>query len=75
MSSFLHSFGGATKKIQNPCGLCVSDHMYVCNSGYNNIVVFTTDGEYVTSFGQHSSSTSDFDRVSIKVDSLCNGSS
>ena len=48
--------------MKDPCGLCVSGHyVYVCNYGsYNSMSVFTTDGMYVTSFGQHGSKEGDF---------------
>ena len=51
---FLRSFGSdgkGEKKVKIPWGLCVSGHyVYVCNYGFCNISVFTTDGVYVTSF-------------------------
>ena len=51
---FLCSFGSdgkGEKKVKIPWGLCVSGHyVYVCNYGFCNISVFTTDGVYVTSF-------------------------
>ena len=51
---FLRSFGSdgkGEKKVKKPWGLCVSGHyVYVCNDGFCNISVFTTDGVYVTSF-------------------------
>ena len=51
---FLHSFGSdetGEKIVNYPIGLCVSGHyVYVCNDGFRNISVFTTDGVYVTSF-------------------------
>ena len=51
---FLRSFGcdgKGKKKVNSPCGLCVSGHyVYVCN--LYNISVFTTDGVYVSSLGQ-----------------------
>ena len=44
-----------------PRGLCVSGHyVYVCNYGSYNISVFTTDGVYVSSFGQCGSNEGDF---------------
>ena len=47
--------------MKSPRGLCVSGHyVYVCHGSYN-ISVFTTDGVYVTSFGQRGSNEGDFD--------------
>ena len=61
---FLRSFGSdgkGEKKVNGPCGLCVSGHyVYVCNYGLCNISVFTTDGVCVTSFGQSGSNEGDF---------------
>ena len=53
-----------------PLGLCVSGHyVYVCNVGSFNISVFTTDGVYVTSFGQRGSNEGDFNwPLSVCVD-------
>ena len=49
--------------MKRPWGLCVSGHyVYVCNTAYVicNISVFTTDGVYVSSFGQRGSNEGDF---------------
>ena len=59
---FLRSFGcdgkGGKKE---PWGLCVSGHyVYVCSGCSYNILVFTIDGVYVTSFGQRGNNEGDF---------------
>ena len=52
----LHSFGcdeDGVKKLNGPRGVCVSgQYVYVSNLYDHNISVFTTQGQYVTSFGQ-----------------------
>ena len=52
----LHSFGcdeDGVKKLKGPCDVCVSgQYVYVSNWDGHNISVFTTQGQYVTSFGQ-----------------------
>ena len=52
----LHSFGcdeDGVKKLSGPRGVCVSgQYVYVANRFGHNISVFTTQGQYVTSFGQ-----------------------
>ncbi len=52
----LRSFGcddDGVKKLNKPCGVCVSgQYVYVTNHYGHNVSVFTTEGEYVTSFGQ-----------------------
>ena len=41
----------------------------MCNGGSSNISVFTTDGVYVSSFGQYDSNEGDFDFLhSVCVD-------
>ena len=61
---FMRSFGCdgmGEKKVKGTFGLCVSGHyVYVCNRLFFNISVFTTDGVYVTSFGQYGSNEGDF---------------
>ena len=56
---FLHSFGGgesSVKRLEWPWGICVAGQ-YVYVTDYhidvNKIVVFTTEGNYVTSFGDY----------------------
>ena len=53
---FLRSFGcdeNGVKKLNYPRGICVSgQYVYVSNWEGHNISVFTTQGQYVTSFGQ-----------------------
>ena len=53
---FLLSFGcdeDGVKKLKDPSDVCVSgQYVYVSNWGGHNISVFTTQGQYVTSFGQ-----------------------
>ncbi len=40
------------KKLNKPRGVCVSgQYVYVTNHYGHNVSVFTTEGEYVTSFG------------------------
>ena len=62
----LHSFGcdedGVKKlKLKLKCGVCVSgQYVYVANWGGHNISVFTTQGQYVTSFGQKGKGEGEF---------------
>ena len=40
------------KRLKYPCGICVSGkHVFVADKGLGTIVMFTTDGNYLTSFG------------------------
>lgn len=58
------------QKLKNPRGLCVCGP-YVYASDYDNhqIVVFTTEGEYVTSFGQEGTEEGEFKKpVGLCVD-------
>ena len=52
---FLSSFGcdeNGVKRLEDPWGVCVADQLvYVANSSVHKILVFTTEGDYVTSFG------------------------
>ena len=52
----LHSFGSdrnGVNKLSDPRGVCVAgQYVYVTDYSNNNISIFTTEGEYVTSFGQ-----------------------
>ena len=56
---FLHSLDGDrndVKKLSNPHDVCVSgQYVYVTNHTGHCVSVFTTDGDYVTTFGQHGS--------------------
>ena len=56
---FLHSLDGdrdGVKKLINPHDVCVSgQYVYVTNHSGHSVSVFTTDGDYVTTFGQHHS--------------------
>ncbi len=60
----LQSFGcddDGVKKLNKPCGVCVSGHyVYVINSGGHSVSVFTTEGDYVTSFGQYGNQKGQF---------------
>ena len=50
---FLRSFAGV--KLANPLGICVTgDYVYVTDRDRNDVLAYTTEGEYVTSFKQHS---------------------
>ena len=54
---FLRSFGcdeNGVKKLSRPTGVCVAgQYVYVTDTGLHNVSVFTTEGAYVTTFGQH----------------------
>ena len=44
------------KRLKCPWGVCVAgQYVYVADFGVDKIVVFTTEGDYVTSFGGHKS--------------------
>ena len=53
----LRSFGcdeNGVKRLKSPCGVCVAgQYVYVTDIGAHKIVVFTTEGDYVTSFGDY----------------------
>ena len=50
------------RKLTLPYGVCVSGcYVYVTNRAAHSISVFTTEGNYVTSFGQHGQKDGDFD--------------
>ena len=63
---FLHSFGcneDGVKKLKGPRDVCVSSqYVYVSNWHGHNISVFTTQGQYVTSFGQYGKGEAEFDK-------------
>ena len=47
--------------VPNPLGLCVfGEHLYVTDYTKSNVSIFTTSGEYVTSFGQPGSGSGHF---------------
>ena len=56
---FLRSFGcdkNGMEMLECPCAVCVAGkYVYVTNDGPDKIVVFTTAGNYVTSFGNYNS--------------------
>ena len=62
----LRSFGcseDSMKRLKGPRGLCVSgQYVYVSNWDGHNISVFTTLGQYVTTFGQRGKGEGEFDR-------------
>ena len=48
-------------KLKNVWGVCVSgQYVYVTDITIHCVSVFTTDGVYVTSFGQHGNKEGDF---------------
>ena len=55
---FLRSFGCDEKgveRLKSPWGVCVAgQYVYVADGSVGKIVVFTTEGDYVTSFGSES---------------------
>ena len=55
---FLRSFGcdkKGVKRLKYPCGVCVAgQYVYVADDDVDKIVVFTTEGDYVTSCGSRS---------------------
>ena len=58
---FLRSFGCNNNELKNPCGICVAGHyVYVTIRSNSCVSVFTTDGVYVTSFGQLGSKEGEF---------------
>ncbi len=45
--------GHGVGRLENPTGVCVSgQYVYVSDWGNHNIAIFTTEGKYVTTFGQ-----------------------
>ncbi len=71
---FLRSFGcddKGVKIMKKPFGICVScKFVYIADSGSHNVSVFTTAGDYVTSFGQRGDGDGEFKRVwGITMDS------
>ena len=66
--SFLQSFNcdnNGVKVLTKPRGICVAGQfVYVCNDGLDNdnhgVYIFTTKGEYVTSFGRKGSKIGEF---------------
>ena len=69
----LHSIGHAKEELKEPNGLCVhGQYMYVTDVAiYSHCVfVFTTEGEYVTSYGQDCEKEGDFEQpYCVYVDS------
>lgn len=70
---FLRSFGcdsNGVKKLSGPVGICVSGQfVYVTNCKGYNVSVFTTAGDYVSSFGRHGEGDGEFVRpVSVCTD-------
>ena len=61
----LRSFGcdeKGVKKLSGPRGICVSgQYVYVVNHTSESVSVFTIDGVYVSSFGQHGHEEGEFD--------------
>ena len=53
----LRSFGcdeNGGSRLESPCGVCVDgQYVYVTDCGAHKIVVFTTEGDYVTSYGDY----------------------
>ena len=66
MGFVLHSLGNGNNKLKNPFGVCVSgQYVYVTDITIQCVSVFTTDGVYVTSFGQHGNKEGDFNYLYI----------
>ncbi len=62
LRSIGHDWRGVNK-LKSPIGVCVSgQYVYVSDCGNPNIAVFTTDGEYVTSFGQEGVKEGEFNQ-------------
>ncbi len=58
---FLRSFGCGKGDMDKLSGLCVAgEFVYVANCGKDTILVYTTQGELVGSFGQYGSGEGDF---------------
>ena len=62
--NLLRSFGcdiGGVKKLNSPTDICISgEYVYVSNHNGHNVSVFTTSGDYVTSFGQQGNKEGEF---------------
>ncbi len=62
---FLHSFGcdsNGVERLETPYGVCVSGcYVYVADFCGDCVSVFTTSGDYVTSFGQCGKDEGDLD--------------
>ena len=57
----LRSIGQDNEELKEPFGLCVhGQYVYVTDTNSHCVFVFTTDGEYVTSFGQEGQEEGDF---------------
>ncbi len=70
----LRSFGcddNGVKIMKKPLGICVScQFVYIADCGSHNVSVFTTAGDYVTSFGQRGDGDGEFKHVcGITMDS------
>ena len=59
-----------TRRLNNPSDICISgDYVYVSNYDGHNVSVFTTSGDYVTSFGQQGNNKGEFEGpISTTVD-------
>ena len=70
---FLRLFGCDENGLNGPNGICVADqYVYVTNRKNHNISVFTTEGAYVTLFGQEGSKVGDFNEPrGVCVDKDC----
>ena len=71
--NFLRSFGcdsNGVKRLNFVYGIFTSDeYAYVSNSNGHNVSVFTTSGDYVTSFGQRGNKKGEFTKpMSLTVD-------
>ena len=69
----LRSFGcdiDGVERLNLPSDICISgEYVYVCNCNGHNVSVFTTSGDYVTSFGRQGNKEGEFRRpYSITVD-------
>ncbi len=68
LGSFVRSFGFDKERegldaLKSPSGICVSgQYVYVTDSTEHNITAYTTDGEYVCSFGGLGGDEGDFKR-------------
>ena len=59
---YIHSIGCHENELKCPNSLCVSGHyVYVTDWVSASVLVLTTAGEYVTSFGRYGSKEGDFD--------------
>ena len=71
--NLLRSFGcdiDGVKSLNNPIDICISgEYVYVSNLKGHNVSVFTTSGDYVTSFGQQGNKEGEFTQpTSLTVD-------